>query len=191
MLWWQRPNCKQGPKAEVHFYQKSEGRRGRSKDLHLGSKIWFPWVSKGEMALESQCHAVETRATGDLTFILCFPVSKNLPSTTESLICVHSRVATAIMHSCPCQLVSAQSVYVILSSLMPGVSRPRPYLVDNFFTSTTSVGASHSQIKKNAPYHQTTTLPFLSFTGTAMSTIVMGGTHIYPSLVSLQVQSPS
>ena len=31
-LWWWRPNCgKQGLKAEVHFYQKSKGRRGKGK----------------------------------------------------------------------------------------------------------------------------------------------------------------
>ena len=47
LLWWWRPNCKQGLKAEVHFYQKSKGRRGKGKNTHTGSMIGFPWFSKG------------------------------------------------------------------------------------------------------------------------------------------------
>jgi len=47
-LWWWRPNCKQGLKAEVHFYQKNKGRRGKGKHTHTDSKIGFPWFSKSE-----------------------------------------------------------------------------------------------------------------------------------------------
>ena len=37
-----------GLEVEVHFYQKSKGRRGKGKNTHTGSKIGFPWFSKGE-----------------------------------------------------------------------------------------------------------------------------------------------
>jgi len=33
---------KQGLEAEVRFYQKSKGRRGKGKNKHTGSKIGFP-----------------------------------------------------------------------------------------------------------------------------------------------------
>ena len=39
---------KQGLEAEVRFYQKSKGRRGKGKNKHTGSKIGFPWFSKSE-----------------------------------------------------------------------------------------------------------------------------------------------
>jgi len=54
--------------------------------------------------------------------------------TSESLNCAHSRVATIIMPSCPCQLFSAQAVHVLLSSSVPGTSRPTPHLGTNFFS---------------------------------------------------------
>jgi len=38
-------NCKQKLKAEVCFYQKSKGRRGRGKDSQIGSKIVCPFVN--------------------------------------------------------------------------------------------------------------------------------------------------
>ena len=43
--------------------------------------------------------------------VACLPVSTRRPTTTESLDCAHSRVATITMHSCPCQFVSAQAVH--------------------------------------------------------------------------------
>jgi len=47
-LWRWQPNCKQGLKAKVHFYQKSKSRRGKGKNAHTGSKIGFPWFRKSE-----------------------------------------------------------------------------------------------------------------------------------------------
>jgi len=47
-LWWWRSKCKQGLKAEFHFYQKSKGSRGKGKNTHTGLKIRFPWFSKSE-----------------------------------------------------------------------------------------------------------------------------------------------
>ena len=64
----------------------------------------------------------------------CRLVSTKFPSTTESLNCAHSRVATVIMPSCPCQFFSDQAVHVLLSASVPGVSRPRPHLVTDFFS---------------------------------------------------------
>jgi len=72
-------------------------------------------------------------ATCGPAFRPCRLVCTKRPSTTESLNCAHSRVATVIMPSCPCQFLFAQAVHVLLSSSIPGVSRPRPYLVINFF----------------------------------------------------------
>jgi len=60
-LWWLRSNCKQGLKAQVHFYQKSKGGRGKDKNTHTGSKVRFPCFSKSEM--ESRWHAFKTNWT--------------------------------------------------------------------------------------------------------------------------------
>jgi len=73
-------------------------------------------------------------ATCDLASRPCRLIATKRPSTTISLNCAHSRFATIIMPSCPCQFPSAQAVHALLSSSVTGVSRPRPHLVTNFFS---------------------------------------------------------